>query len=391
MLEGIRVIEMANVISGPFAGMLLADMGAEVIKVEMPGGGDPFRMWSASQSEISPAFAAYNRGKKSVTIDIKSAEGRAAYLKLAASGDVVIDNFRPGTLDRAGIGCEVLRVTAPSLIYCAVSGLGHVGPDRDRPTYDAIAQAMSGLWSQLTDLDAPQPVGPPMSDQLTGLYAANAVLGALVARGRNGGVGQRLDVSMLGASIAFQPHAVAEFLSSGKIADKLSRAYNSQSYAFVASDGRPFAVHLSSLPKFWKALLVAVARPELEEDPRFATKQARGANYEELHSVLQAIFATAPRAVWLATLQAEDVPCGPIHTIGEALEDPQVRALEMTRSFGSGDRATQLVGYGFAASGGQPEGTGRPVPKLGEHTEAVLAECGYDKEAVAALRRASAV
>ncbi len=391
MLDGVRVIEMANVISGPFAGMLLSDMGAEVIKVEMPGSGDPFRMWSGAQDGIAPSFAAYNRGKKSVTIDVKTAEGRAAYAKIAASADVVIDNFRPGTLDRLGIGCEALRAGNQRLIYCAISGLGHVGPDRDRPTYDAIAQAMSGLWSQLTDLDDPEPVGPPMSDQLTGLYAANAVLGALVARGRNGGTGQRLDVSMLGASVAFQPHAVAEYLGGGQVATKLSRAHVSQSYAFVSGDGRPFAVHLSSQPKFWKALIAAIARPELEQDPRFATKPARGANYDALRAELQRLFSTRPRAEWLAALQAADVPCGPIHTIEQALEDPQVRALDMVRRFGSGDREMQLVGYGFASSDQRADDAARAVPHLGEHTDAVLAGCGFDTAARDALRKAGAV
>lgn len=391
MLQGIRVIEMANVISGPFAGMLLGDMGAEIVKVEMPGSGDPFRLWAGETEEIAPSFAAYNRGKKSITLDTRSNQGREAYRSLVARADVVIDNFRPGTLDRQGIGPQALCAAFPGLIYCAISGLGTRGPDSAQPTYDAIAQGMSGIWSQLTSMDAPEAVGPPISDQLTGLYAANAVLGALVARGRNEGKGQRLDVSMLGASLAFQPHAVAEFLATGQLADKNSRAYKSQSYAFIAGDGEALTVHLSSQAKFWKALLKAVDRTDLEGDTRFAGRSDRHANYDSLQQELQTVFATRSRSEWLRRLREADVPAAPIHRIDEALADPQVKAQNLVRDFGSDKRVSRLVGYGYEASGGTPDPASRPVPVLGEHTRELLEEAGYDNAAQSALRQAGTI
>ncbi len=378
MLHGVTVLEMASVISGPFAGMLLADLGARVIKVEAPGQGDAFRVWAGGSDEISSAFAAYNRAKESVALDIKTEAGRAAYRSLAARVDVILDNFRPGKLDELGIGPESLRAAYPHLVYCSVSGMGQVGPLRDRPTYDAVAQAMGGLWSQLTDMSAPRPVGPPISDQLTGLYAAQGILAALLARARTG-EGRWLDVSMLGATIAFQPHAIAEYLNGGKIADSGSRARISQSYAFVCADDLPLAVHLSSPPKFWAALLRVVERPDLADDPRFATKADRETHYEALHAELAASFRTRPRDVWIDLLVAADVPCGPINTVAEALDAPQAQALGMTRRFGSGPRAIDLVGSGISDMAQPDTAARRPVPRLGEHTAAVLAEFGASR------------
>lgn len=390
MLSGIRVLEMANVISGPYGGMLLADLGAEVIKVEMPGTGDPFRNWAGEGDGVRPAFAAFNRGKKSVTVNVKAEEGRELYLHLASEADVVLDNFRPGTLDKMGVGYEAICRTNPEVIYCAASGMGPVGPYRDRPTYDAIAQAMSGLWSQLTDIEDPEPVGPPLSDQLTGMFTAYGILGALVSRLLNG-KGRKIDVSMLGASLAFQPLAVADYMLSGTVADKSSRPRLSQSYTFVGKDGLAFAVHLSSPPKFWKALLDTLDRADLAEDTRFAKKADRVAHYDELRAELQKEFRHRPREEWLDLLVANDVPAGPIYTIKEALDDPQVKALDMVRTFGEGTRATPLVGYGVDYAGKPADEAKRPVPELGEHTEEILERLGYDHKAIAALRKAGAV
>ncbi len=372
MLGGVRVIEMANVISGPFTGMQLADMGAEVIKVETPGTGDPFRTWAGDSAALSPAFAAYNRGKLSVEIDIKTPEGRATYLDLAASADVVIENFRPGALDRAGVGYAALQPRAPHLIYCAITGMGQSGPDHLLPTYDGIAQAASGLLSQLVDVTAPDPVGPPISDQLTGLYAALGIVGALVAR-QSTGLGRRIDVSMLGATLAFQPHAAAEYLMQGLVADKSARARVSQSYGFLCRDGLSLAVHLSSPPKFWLALLAALGREDLAAHPDYATKSARERNYTALRRELAQVFIARPRSEWLEMLRAHDVPCGPVNTIAEALEAPQAQALGMTRTFGEGARAVPLVGYPFEDSARPRTDHTRPVPELGEHTAQIIA------------------
>lgn len=389
MLESMRIIEMANVISGPFAGMLLADMGADVVKIEMPGRGDPFRGWAGSDDAIAPSFAAYNRGKRSVTLETRSEAGKQAYLRLVGSADVVIDNFRPGILDDSGIGPKRLCAEFPGLIYCSISGLGSTGPDRDLPTYDAIAQARSGLWSQLTDMAAPEAVGPPISDQLTGLYAVQAILGALVARGLNGGRGQHVEVSMLAASLAFQPHAVAEYLANGAVPDHTSRAHVSQSYAFVAADGGALAIHLSSLPKFWTALLGVLDRHDLDSNPQFNPRTRRHANYDALRAELQRTIATRPRAEWLQMLRAADVPCAAIHRLDEALADPQVRSQNLVSVFGRGSRATRLVGRGFATTGPVPDPADRPVPLLGEHSAEVLRDCGLADSEIRAVTTAT--
>src|SRR5215218_9644977 len=210
-LTGVRIVEMANVISGPYTGMLLADLGADVIRVEMPGSGDVFRLWDGTAGAMRPQFAAYNRGERSITINVRHEGGREAYLRLAATADVVLENFRPGTLDRMGVGYDEVRAENPSVIYCNITGMGLSGPSHDRPTYDAIGQALSGLWSQLTDMQNPEPVGPPLCDQLASLYAVYGVLAALFSREKTGR-GQRLEASMLGAGLAFETTPVADYL-----------------------------------------------------------------------------------------------------------------------------------------------------------------------------------
>ncbi len=388
-LTGIRVVELASFISGPYACMLLGDLGAEVVKLELPGPGDPFRVWSEREGEIRPQFAAYNRGKRSVTCDVGTPGGRAVLLRLVAGADVLLENFRPGTMDRYGVGWETLRATNPRLVYCSVTGMGPSGPYRDRPTYDAIGQALSGLWSQITDLAHPEPKGPPFSDQLTGLFAAYGVLGALVARGV-GGAGQRVETSMLSAGLAFMVEPVTNYLLQGEIGDPGSRARRSQSYAFVASDGLPLAIHLSSPSKFWEGLTAALGRDDLRADPRFKGKPERVRGYAAPRAELPRTTGPRPRAEWLALLEANDVPCAPIHDVAGALDDPQARHLGMVRTFGEGARALSLIGFAvsFAATPCEP---GLPPPLLGEHTDAVLGAAGYGAAELAALREGKAI
>ncbi len=380
---------MANFISGPYAAMLLADLGAEVIKVELPGTGDPFRQWGEREGAVRPQFAAYNRGKKSVTIDVRTEGGRKLYMRLARTADVVIENFRPGTAAELGIGYEALRAQDPRLVYCAISGMGSSGPYRDRPTYDAIAQAMSGLWSVLTDTRDPHPIGPPMADQLTGLYAAVGIAAALAARERTG-CGQKLESSMLAASIAFMTEPLAGYTMAGEIADQHARPRRSQSYAFVAGDGLPLAIHLSSPAKFWEGLTDAVGMPELREDPRFRTKADRIRGYDALHAVLAKVIRTRPRAEWLAILERHDVPVAPISNVAEVAADPQTAHLGLVRTFGTGDRAVRLVGFPLSFEG-TPAVHDVPPPALGEHNAEVFASLGYGPDELARMSAAGAV
>jgi crotonobetainyl-CoA:carnitine CoA-transferase CaiB-like acyl-CoA transferase len=382
LLDGVKIVEVANVITGPLAGMLLADLGAEVVKVEAPSG-DPFRRWEAESDDVRPAFAAYNRGKRSFGLNLKDEQGRVLFTSLVASADVVIENSRPGVMDRLGLGWDVLRAVNPRLVYCYVSGMGTTGPDRDRPTYDAVAQALSGLWSQLTELAAPEPVGPPMADQLTGMYAAMAVLAAL--RGRDAtGEGLRVEVSMLSSCLAFQAAAVADATINGKIAGKTSRARSSQSYAFVGSDGGAFTIHLSTPQKFWVGLCRAVGMPELAADERYVTKSARIAAYDDLRLLLAGVFATRPRDEWLEVLATHDVPAAPILTVSEAVDHPQVRAVDVVDRE-SGPRLRGLVRSPVQVDG-RHCAADRPPPLLGEDTAALLDELRVGLEEQERLR-----
>lgn len=391
LLDGIRVIELANVISGPFAGLTLGDYGAEVIKIEMPGSGDPFRGWQDGTGAISPAFFAMNRGKKSLTLNLKDEIGRDILERLLADADVVIENFRPGVMTRLGLDYDRLCLRNPGLVYCSITGMGQTGPEMNRPTFDAIAQAYSGLWSQLTDMGAPEPVGPPMADQLSGQQAAMGIMAALVRRGITG-QGCRVDASMVSASLAFQPLAVANYAMEGKVADRLSRAYNSQTFAFIDREGKPFAVHLSSPFKFWERLLAAVERPDLASDPRFSTRSQRIANYHVLHRELQYTFSAQSRDVWLARLKDEEVPTSAIHSIDEALSTDQVRAQGVIHKATQQGQAVEYVSLAASINGTVPRAdVGRPAPALGEHTHEILGMLGIDEQTMQAYASAGTI
>jgi formyl-CoA transferase len=388
-LLGIRVLEMANFVSGPYASMLLADLGATVWKVEMIDGGDPFRKWGGRIGGPRPQFAAYNRAKHSIAVDITSPGGREVIRRLSAAVDILIENFRPGALDRQGLSYETLRQENPRLVYCAISGLGQTGPFAKRPSYDSIGLALSGLWSRFVDLRRPRPLGPAIADQLTALYSTYAILGALVHRLRSG-EGQRVDISMLLANMAFMPESIANCLATGEIGDLDTRAARSQAYSLLAADDLPLAIHISSVSKFWEGLARAIGRPQLIEDPRFATNADRVRNYVALRELLEATFRTHSRAEWLRRLEAEDVPAAPIYTLQEALASPEAREVRPIAEYGSGERTVRLVRTPADFSTTAPE-RGGPPPDLGEHTDHILAAVGYSSMQVDALRRERAV
>lgn len=365
-LSGITVIEVANFIAGPYVAMLLADLGAEVVKLEVPGSGDPFREWGEDRG-ASPQFAAFNRNKRSVECDLKSDAGRRLLSQLLAGADVLVENMRPGKMAALGLGYDELHRAHPELVYCSVTGMGPTGPASQQPAYDAIVQARSGLWSLFTNREAPEAIGPALSDQIAGLFGVQGVLAALVYRDRTG-AGQRVEVSMLGASTAFLTAPIAEHTMTGTVDGPYTRAHRSQSYAFVARDGLPLAVHLSSPPKFWTGLLTAVGAAHLAADERFKDKSSRVLHYDELRGILAEIFLTKDRAEWLDLLWREDVPAAPIHDVADALRDPQVLHAGLLREFGSGTDAVTLVGcpVTFSAS---PCLRAEPVPPLGSHNQ----------------------
>ncbi|CDY77164.1 L-carnitine dehydratase/bile acid-inducible protein F [Caballeronia glathei] len=326
VLEGVRVLEQGTFITGPAAGMLLGDLGADVVKIEQPETGDPFRAFKGGL--YSPHYQTYNRNKRSVTLNTKDATDLALFDDLIRDADVYIQNFRPGAADRLNAGYERLREINPRLIYCAISGFGQTGPAAGRPAYDSVAQAASGFLGLLVNPENPRVVGPAIADSLTGFYAAYGILGALHERNRTG-VGRKVEVSMLEAMSHFNLDAFTHFYSVGELMGPYSRPSVSQSYVMKCADGKWLALHMSSPEKFWTGLANALERPALLDDPRFAERSGRIANQEALIGILGDIFILRDRAEWCDRLEQHDVPHAPMYDASEALEDPQAKHLEL--------------------------------------------------------------
>ena len=326
VLSGIKVLEQGTFITGPAAGMFLADLGAEVIKIEQPGAGDPFRAFRGGL--YSPHFQTYNRNKRSITLNPKLPEDAAVFDELVKDADVYIQNFRPGAADRLGAGEARLRGLNPRLVYCAISGFGQTGPAAGRPAYDTVAQAASAFLKLLVNPANPRVVGPALADAMTGFYAAYGVLGAIVERGRTG-VGRKVEVSMLEAMCHFNLDAFTHYFSEDEVMGPYSRPSVSQSYVLECADGLWIALHMSSPEKFWQWLANAIERPRLFDDPRFASREARITHQEDLITLLGGLFREQTRATWCARLEAQDVPHAPMYDTREAMEDPQARHLQL--------------------------------------------------------------
>jgi crotonobetainyl-CoA:carnitine CoA-transferase CaiB-like acyl-CoA transferase len=387
-LAGCRVLEIARFITGPFAGQLLADLGADVIKIEDPQAGDPFRGWG--DDLYAPQFVAYNRGKRSLTVDLRHPRGPEIVRRLARSADVLIANFRPGVAERFGIGYDQLKDGNPRLIYCLITGMGETGPYVHRPSYDTVGQGLSGLLSLVINPNDPRPVGPSWSDNLTGLFAAYGILAALQARERTGR-GQRVDTNQVQATMAFMNEAYAVLFDSGKAPDPFRRPAASQAYAFTCKDGLGLAVHLSSPEKFWRGFIETVGRPELADEPRYVTRAQRVQHWAELQEELRPAFLTKTRAEWLEALDKADVPVTPIYTLDEALADPQVQTLRMVHEIEHPNHGRRKVIGSSVTLRDTPVVEMQPAPALGEHTDEVLGEAGLSADEIAALRGDGAI
>ncbi|MCC5987449.1 MAG: CoA transferase [Pararhodobacter sp.] len=364
ILRNIRVVELGTYITGPAASMHLADLGADVIKVERPGTGDPFRAFKGGL--YSPHFQTYNRNKRSIALDTKKADDLALFHELIASADVFVQNFRPGVAERLGAGEDALRAINPGLIYCAISGFGRSGPSRDRPAYDTVAQAASGYLRLLTPPANPRVIGPAIADAVTGQYAALGILAAIIERGETG-KGRRLDISMLEAMSHFNLDSFTHYYSVGEVMGPLSRPTVSQSYTFECSDGKWIAIHLSSPQKFWDGLLQATGQQQLADDPRFGERLQRIDHQDELIEVMTPVFKTCTRDEWCARLLAAEVPHSPAYDSNEALEDPQARHLQIAVSADHpemGRFTTVRAPYAFD---GEPDLAVMPPPVLDEH------------------------
>ena len=316
-LKGIRVLDMGTFITGPAAAMLLADLGAEVIKVEQPGTGDPFRAFDGDL--YSPHFQTYNRNKKSIELNTKDEGDLAKFDALVATADVFIQNFRPGVAERLKVDAARLQALNPRLVYADISGFGQEGPHRDRPAFDTVAQASAGFLRLLINPDHPRVVGPAIADAVTGFYAAMGVLAALYEREATG-KGRHVETSMFEAMCHFNLDAFTHFLSVDQIMGPYSRPHVSQSYVFECADGGWIALHMSSPPKFWENLATAMGVPDMLEREEFATRPARIKNYEKVIQFLAPIFKSNTRQHWDDRLTELEVPHSPILNSKEVLE-----------------------------------------------------------------------
>jgi crotonobetainyl-CoA:carnitine CoA-transferase CaiB-like acyl-CoA transferase len=346
--------------------MMLADLGADVVKVESPDG-DPYRSYQGEQ--YSPHFQAYNRNKRSIAIDLKKPADRSVFEALVHNADVFIQNFRPGTADRLGAGATQLRQINPRLVYCSISGFGSTGPYIDRPSYDSVAQALSGFLSVVVDSTRPRFLGPALADAITGLYAAYGVLGALVQRGRTGR-GALVEVSMLEAMAHFAVEPFAAFFALGQTPTSSDRPRLAQAYILRTRDQRLLAIHLSSLGKFWDGLVTALGAPALAADPRFSTRQARIDHYEALGAELDRHFSQQSLAHWSEALGSNDVPFAPINTVDEVVHDPQVGHLGLIVPVEAPHGGAQAV-RPPVQFGGERARSVRAAPLLNEHGESI--------------------
>lgn len=371
VLEGITVIEQGTFITGPAAGMLLADLGANVIKVEMPGTGDPFRAFKGGL--YSPHYQTYNRNKRSIALNTKQPEDLAVFDDLIRDADVYIQNFRPGAAERLGAGEDRLRELNPGLIYCSISGFGSDGPYANRPSYDTVAQAASGFLKLLINPENPRVVGPAMADAMSGFYAAYGILGALYERSQTG-KGRKVEVSMLEAMCHFNLDAFTHYFSEGEIMGPYSRPQVSQSYVMECADGKWVALHMSSPEKFWQGLANAIGYPELLQDDRFSTREGRIEHQDQMIEVLKPIFKKQSRDTWCQRLEAEDVPHAPMYDSNEVLEDAQVKHLQLEVSTQHPEMGTfRSMRSPVSYDGERPVSITAP-PTLNEHHDDIVAE-----------------
>ncbi len=389
-LDGIRILDLSSYIAGPFAAMLLADMGASVVKIENTAGGDPFRKWAQEPRMYSPLFRSYNRNKRSMTLNLRDPEGKKIFLRMAEEADVVIENYRPGVMDRLDLGYERLKDLNPRLVYCGISAFGQTGPYRERPGFDTLGQCLSGLLSQIIDPRAPQPPGLAFSDHLGGMFACYGVLIALMAREKSG-KGQKVETSLMEASMAFIGRSITQYFATGDVPDVESRGRSAGVYALLAGDGLPFVIHLSHLNKFYVSMVEALGHPELADDSRFADREDRLVNYDELKALLQEIVGAKPRQHWLDALGKHDVAHAPINRLDEVFEDPQVKHLDRIMEWEHPKHGPiQTVRGGVNLSDTPWQWSALP-PELGEHTAEILKELGLSEERIGQLAEAGTV
>lgn len=391
-LSGITVLDLSRVLSGPFCTMQLADMGARVIKVEQPGRGDDTRAWGPPfLGEESAYYLSINRNKESLSLDLKNPDVRAVIDALLDRSDVLVENFRPGTIERLGLAYEQVREQHPRLIYCSISGFGQTGPRRDAPGYDSVVQAEGGLMSVTGHEELP-PVrlGVAIGDMAAGLYAAFAIVTAVLARAESGR-GQFIDVGMLDSVASLLTYQAGLFFADGTVPKRMGNRHPTIApYDTFPSAGGDFVLAVGN-DEQWQRLCRVLRLDDLAADERFTTNRSRVQNYDVLRPRLIEVFAHMRRELCLRTLLDAGVPCGAVRTIPEVLADPQLAARDMIvplQHESAGDIRVLGIPPKLSDTPGQIR---TPPPRLGEHTEAILHELGFGEERIAALRRSGAI